>query len=146
MRMNCTFILFLFTAVTASAQIRKIPAEVTGAFSARYPHAEKVAWKDNLTAFEARFTLNNYLMSAAFNGKGEWQYSEKKMQFDELPQSVKDGFNKSKYAEREKGSVMEIDKNGEAIEYRILVKKSGLEKKYLFFDINGRLKREAITL
>jgi hypothetical protein len=32
------------------------------------------------------------------------------------------------------------------LQYRINVQKSGLEKKNLYFDINGKLLKEAITL
>jgi hypothetical protein len=130
----------------SSAQIREIPAAVTEAFKARYPHAEKVAWKDNITSFEARFMLNDFKMTAGFSSKGEWQSSEKTITFDQLPEEVKDGFSKSKYADRKKGSVIEIEKAEQPIQYRIFVKKSGVEKKYLYFDANGKLNREALTL
>jgi hypothetical protein len=33
-------------------------------------------------------------MSADFNSKGEWQNSEKKIKFEELPAGVNDGFSK----------------------------------------------------
>jgi len=146
MRLNLTLLLTLFFALSLNAQIRKIPADVTDEFRARYPHAERVAWKDNLSSFEAQFILNNYQMSAHFNGKGDWLHTEKKMKFEELPGSVKDGFGKSKYTEWEKGSVYEINKNMEPLQYRILVKKSGVQKKYLYFDTNGKLNRESLTL
>ena len=136
----------LFAAVATQAQIRKIPAEVTEAFKTRYPHAEKVAWKDVITSFEAQFILNGYTMTAEFGSKGDWQSSEKKLKFEELPDAVKDGFDKSKYTGWELVSVTEIDKAEQDLQYRILVKKSGVQKKYLFFDTNGRLKRESLTI
>jgi len=130
----------------AEAQIRKIPAAVTEAFKARYPHAEKVVWKDEITSFEAQFTLNGFAMTADFNSKGEWQNSEKKIKFTDLPAAVNDGFKKSKYADWETTNIVEIDKNSESLQYRIEVKKSAVQKKYLFFDTNGRLIRDAITI
>ena len=145
MKLRLTLLFVLF-AVVVNAQIRKIPAEVTDAFKTRYPHAEKVAWKDNLTNFEAQFTLNGYQMNADFNSKGEWLDSEKKIKFEELPAAVQDGFSKSKYADWEKTDVVELDKNGDALQYRVSVKKSSVQKKYLFFDTIGKLLRDAITL
>jgi len=130
----------------AEAQIRKIPAAVTEAFKARYPHAEKVVWKDEITSFEAQFTLNGFAMTADFNSKGEWQNSEKKIKFTDLPAAVNDGFKKSKYADWETTNIVEIDKNSESLQYRIEVKKSAVQKKYLFFNTNGRLIRDAITI
>jgi hypothetical protein len=147
MKFKLTLLLLAFTAVySTQAQIRKIPSEVTDSFVARYPHAQKVSWKDNLTNFEAQFTLNNYEITADFNSKGEWQSSEKKIKFEELPATVQDGFSKSKYSDWEKLSTTEIEKNGEQIQYRIYVKKSSVEKKYLFFDANGKLLRDAIKI
>jgi Putative beta-lactamase-inhibitor-like, PepSY-like len=145
MKFKLTLFLFLFTGVL-QAQIRKIPADVTDAFAARYPHAQRVSWKDELTDFEAQFLLNGYEMSAEFNGKGEWQNSEKKIKFEDLPAEVKDGFIKCKYSDWEKISFTEIEKNSQPIQYRIYVKKNAIGKKYLYFDVNGKLLREAIKI
>jgi hypothetical protein len=146
MKLKFTLLLMGLTAATAQAQVRKIPATVTEAFKARYPHAEKVAWKDEIASFEAQFTLNGFIMTADFNSKGEWQNSEKKIQFTDLPTVVNDGFKKSKYEDWKIVSVVEIDKNGESLQYRIEVKKSAVQKKYLFFNTNGKLIRDATTI
>jgi hypothetical protein len=146
MKSKLTLLFILLAAATLQAQIRKIPAAVTESFKVRYPHAEKVAWKDEITSFEAQFTLNGFKMTADFNSKGEWQNSEKKIKFTDLPAAVNDGFKKSKYADWEIKSMVEIDKNSESLQYRIEVKKSTVQKKYLFFDTNGRLIRDAITI
>lgn len=146
MKLTLTLLLLTFTLYSTQAQIRKIPSEVTDAFAERYPHAQKVSWKDNITNFEAKFILNGYEMSAEFNSKGEWQNSEKQIKFEELPSPVQDGFSKSKYSDWENVSIAEIEKNGEQLQYRIYVKKSAIEKKYLFFDVGGKLLRDAIKI
>lgn len=146
MRFYLLLSLMVFATSTVDAQFRKIPADVTDAFKARYPHAERVSWKDQLNSFEAQFTLNDHEMSAHFNSEGEWLKSERKLKFEDLPQAIRDGFSKSKYTDWEKVSVYEIARNLESLQYRILVKKSGVQKKYLFFDINGRLNKESYTL
>jgi len=144
MQLRLTFLLLLF-AGTINAQIRKIPADVTDAFAARYPHAQRVSWKDELANFEAEFTLNGFEMSAEFNGRGEWQNSGKKIKFEDLPSEVQDGFAKSKYGDWQKISITEIEKNSQPIQYRIYVKKSAFGK-YLYFDANGKLLREALKI
>lgn len=137
----------MFAVLSLHAQVRKIPAEVTDAFKERYPHAEKVAWKDQITSFEAEFVLNDYDMTADFNSSGDWLQSEKKIKYEELPAGVKDGFSKSKYSDWEKGnSFFEINKSSEAPQYRIYVKKGAVVKKYLYFNSDGRLERESLTL
>ncbi len=140
-----TFLLF-FVVVFTDAQIRKIPAEVTDAFAARYPHATKVEWKDKLQYFEASFELNSAVISADFSSKGEWQSSERTMDFDQLSVEVKDGFAKSKYADWDKKSVAEIQELGQPLQYKINISKSDLQKKNLFFDANGKLLKDNITL
>ena len=148
MTIRATILLLCLTLTffSADAQIRKIPADVTDAFRTRYPHAERVSWKDQLNSFEAQFMLNNFEMSANFSGTGEWIRSERKLKCEDLHGGVKDGFEKSKYTDWEKGSIFEIARNMEALQYRILVKKSGLQKKYLFFDVNVKLSKESFTL
>ena len=140
------FLFFVSVFVFGNAQIRKIPAEVTDAFAARYPHAEKVEWKDKLQYFEASFELNASQISADFSSKGEWQGSERTMNFDELPDEVKDGFAKSKYADWDKKSVTEVQEPGKPLQYKITTAKSNLQKKNLFFDANGKLLKDNITL
>ena len=146
--MKRIFFLFLFfsAVVLADAQIRKIPAEVTDAFAQRYPHATKVEWKDKLQYFEASFELNDSEISADFSSKGEWQGSERVMDFDDLPAEVKDGFAKSKYADWDKKSVTEVQELGKPLQYKINISKSDLQKKNLFFDANGKLLKDNITL
>ncbi|HYJ64812.1 MAG TPA: PepSY-like domain-containing protein [Parafilimonas sp.] len=141
------FLLVFFSAFTlTNAQIRKIPAEVTDAFAQRYPHATKVEWKDKLQYFEASFELNGSEISADFSSKGEWQGSERDMNFDDLPTEVKDGFAKSKYSDWDKKSVSEIQELGKPLQYKINVGKSDVQKKNLFFDANGKLLKDNITL
>ncbi len=136
----------LALTLSSAAQIRKIPADVTDAFKTRYPHAEKVEWKDKISSFEAGFILNGFEMTANFSSRGDWERSEKKANFADLPEAVKAGFEKSKYTGWEKTAAVEIDEISKPLFYRVLIKKSGVQKKYLFFDNNGRLNREAVTL
>ncbi len=129
------------------AQLREIPAGVTDAFNSRYPHAENVAWKDKLSYFEANFNLNGMAISADFSTKGEWESSEAKSSYDALPDVVKDGFIKSKYADWSKGSVTEIQRMGKAVQYKVYVEKSTpFQKRFLYFNANGKLTKDAVTL
>ena len=84
--------LFFFLCAVTFAQIRKVPAEVTNAFAEKFKDAKNVEWKDNVTNFEARFKMNSYDLSAYYNGKGEWQGTDTKMPYGDLPSAVKEGF------------------------------------------------------
>jgi hypothetical protein len=136
-----------FTIQLAIAQIRKIPMEVTNAFAAKYPDAKNVEWKDKLSNFTASFTSKDSTrFEASFNGKGEWQLTEETIDSSALPAEVKIGFSKSRYADREVTEIVKIIKKEGEIQYRVLAKKSGVEKKYLYFNKDGRLVKETMTL
>ena len=146
MKRSLLLLSFFSLVSLANAQLRKIPASVTDAFAARYPHATSVEWKDKLQYFEASFQLNGASISADFSSNGEWQNSERTMTYDQLPEEVKDGFQKSRYADWQKNSITEIQELGKPLQYRVVVQKSGLQKKNLYFDTNGRLMKENLAL
>ena len=131
----------------AVAQIRKIPSEVTNAFSAKYPDAKNVEWKDNLSNFSARFTSKDSTRcEASFNSKGEWQSTGEDLDSTALPAEVKDGFSKSRFSDRKLTEIVKIEKKDAETQYRLLVKKNDVEKKYLYFNKEGKLLKEAMTL
>ncbi len=146
--MKKIFCSFLFSAAVlfSNAQIRKIPSDVTDAFATRYPHATHVEWKDKLQYFEASFELNESNLTADFSSNGDWQKSEREIEQDDLPDEVKDGFDKSKYTDWQTNGFYEIQELGKPLQYRINVQKSGIQKKNLIFDVDGKLLREIINL
>jgi Putative beta-lactamase-inhibitor-like, PepSY-like len=146
MKKTAFFFLFIFIILFADAQLRKIPASVTDAFTARYPHAAKIEWKDKLQYFEASFELNGASIKADFSSKGDWEASERELGYNQLPEEVKDGFQKSKYADRQKNAAYEVQELGKPLQYRINVQKTSLEKKNIYFDVNGKLIKEVIVL
>lgn len=140
------FVLLAMNSNQLDAQIRKIPAVVTEAFKQKYPSAGNVEWKDKITSFRADFTMNSENYEAKFNNKGEWQQTEKAIDKNKLPAAVNDGFAKSKYSDWDVTSVAHIEFKDGHVEYRVLVKKNDIEKKYLFFNKEGKLLRDTITI
>jgi hypothetical protein len=129
-----------------NAQIRKIPSEVTVAFHAKYPDAKNESWGDKITAFEASFNLNGVDCKATFASNGDWKSSEKTIAQAELPGVVKDGFAKSKYGEWEVKSVTFLQTKDKPDQYRIFVDRATLNKRYLYFTLQGKLTKDAVTL
>ncbi len=134
---------FLFSA---HAQIRKVPAEVTNAFSEKYGDAKNVEWSDNLSTFTASFDMDGHKYKAQYNKKGEWKGAEKELTIEDLSSTVKDGFNKSKYADWKVKSVTQIESPGDKIQYRVHVIKSDLKQKNLTFNEKGKLVKDSSTL
>jgi len=135
----------LMVSVT-QAQIRKIPLEVTEAFKAKYPDTKNVEWKDKLTSFQADYEMNGVKYSSKFSNKGEWLQTDKVIEEAALPAAVKDGYGKSKYTGWELKEVSQIENKDNSIQYRLFVRKSSVEKKYLYFDPEGKLVKDAITI
>ncbi|WP_158559089.1 PepSY-like domain-containing protein [Deminuibacter soli] len=138
---------FSFTAFAAQAQIRKVPAEVTDAFKQKFPNASGVSWKDKLTDWQAKFKDGSTSSYAWFTNKGEWKETDQELTYESLPEAVKDGFKKSKYNEWTPKETASIIKKDQALQYRVYVEKHSLvQKKYLFFDEHGALKRDVQSL
>jgi hypothetical protein len=137
---------FTCAGLYSSAQIRKVPAEVTDAFKAKYPDAVKVEWGDKVTAFEATFEQETHKFQSNFSSKGEWKFTEKFLTPEELPAPVKDGFDKSKYSDWDIISHVEVTEANGTHQYRLYVKKNDLQKKFLYFNTDGKLAKDAITL
>lgn len=137
----------LFFTATSFSQLRKIPADVTEAFKNKYPQATNVSWSDKLSSFQASFTNENEKLEASFNSKGEWKKTEKDLDVTKLPSSVKEGFNGSKYnTDWSIKGAQETEENNGKFEYRLLIEKSALQKKYVYMNRDGQVLREALTL
>lgn len=138
--------MLIITGLSSQAQIRKIPAEVTDSFSEKYPDATGVEWKDRLTGFSASFTLDNINYLASFSNKGEWENTEHEIEQENLPAAVKDGLEKSKYADWEVIKTDLIELPNDEIQYRITVGKGDIKKRNLTFNSKGRLLKDKLTL
>ena len=143
------FILGLMVAAfctISQAQIREIPKAVEETFTNQYKGASDIEYKDQLVRVDVHFDLEGEKMIASYTNKGSWKGTEKEWSFDKLSDAVKDGFAKSKYADREVEETTVLYLPGGAEQYRVLAKKNGVEKKYLFFNTRGRLLRTSITI
>ncbi|MCO5241460.1 MAG: PepSY-like domain-containing protein [Chitinophagaceae bacterium] len=130
----------------SNAQIRKIPAEVTNAFSEKYEQAKNVEWRDHLSAFVASFELDDEKYEAKFNKKGNWLSTEMELAISDMPDVVNDGLEKSKYSEWEVRAVYEIELPDNAKQYRVHVAKSNIQQKNLLFNEKGKLLKDNLRL
>lgn len=132
-----------FTTIT-NAQIRKTPAEVTNAFTAKYPGATNVSWSDKLTNFEAAYTIDGVRGYANFDSDGTWKRTETKI--SSLPSAVQDGWNKSKFNGWTVKSMRKIERPEKETLYKIEAKKNKVVKKNIFFNEAGVLQSDNITI
>lgn len=135
-----------FTATSISAQIRKIPAVVTDSFKEKYPDASGVEWRDKLSVFSAVFSKDGVNYEAKYNSKGQWLNTENEITDSDLPAAIKDGLEKSKYADWNVEKVHMIQLPEGTTQYRVQVGKTDLQKKNLLYSSKGRLLKDKITL
>lgn len=128
------------------AQSDDVPKAVKQTFTQQYPQAGNVEYKDNVLDVWVNFTLNGEKMRANYKKNGQWENTEKEWSYDKLPEAVKDGFKKSKYADREIEETKIIYRAGGTERYRLKVKKNALEKKYIYFNDKGQLVDDDITI
>lgn len=141
-------VIFCFAAQpnASYAQLRKIPAVVTDAFKFKYRNAESIEWKDKLSHYVVYFQLNGDRYDATFKNDGSWVFSQRVIAEDELPDAVEEGLSKSKYADWDIDSYFELVYPDERTEYRLLARKSDLNKRDLLFTTKGRLIKDKLTL
>lgn len=135
----------IFSGFSSKAQIRKIPAEVTDNFTAKFPGASAVEWKDRLTGFSANFKDRDTAYIASFDNKGNWEATEHNIEQAALPAAVQDGFEKSRFADWDVNNIIYID-TPDGVKYRIEVGKGDIKKRNLYFNENGRLLKDKLTL
>jgi Putative beta-lactamase-inhibitor-like, PepSY-like len=145
-RLSVLLIVFSISYLQTTAQVTSIPAQAKESFFKQYPDAKNVQWENDIVNVNVRFEVDNDKMNAEYNNKGIWKSTLKDWTFDKLTNDVKEGFQKSKYADREVTDVKVLYLPGYVIQYRLKTEKSDVEKKYLFFNTEGRLVRSSVTL
>ncbi len=137
---------FLLFSVTSFSQVREVPTVVKDAFSKQYADVENIEYEDNLVSVQVHFSMAAEKMVAFYTNKGKWKETEKEFTFEQLNDDVKQGFDKSKYAEWKILDTKIIYRLGNVTQYRVKVEKNDIQKKHLFFNKSGRLVGDAITL
>ncbi len=138
---------FFFFTATANAQLFAVPEIVKQTFAKQYPDAKDAKWSDGLDNYTVRFMLGDKNLKASYAPKGDWAWTETKVERTELPKPVQDGFNNSKYKDWPVKETVTVTKpRAEANEYKIVVQKSALKKRVLVFDAKGRLYEELFGL
>lgn len=129
-----------------NAQVRQVPDVVKETFKNQYPNANVLEYDDLLVKVVVKFTLDGADMKATYSNKGGWKGTEKEISYSTVSTEVKDGFDKSKYAEWDVRESTQLYLPGGSTQYRLRVKKNDLQLKYLFFNTKGRLLRTSITI
>lgn len=71
---------------------------VTKAFDTKYPDAQRVSWENEAGYVKAEFYTGSYEAEAWFDPQGNWMLTETDLPYNALPQTVKNSFEASLYA------------------------------------------------
>src|ERR1041384_3376653 len=93
-------VLCMMMGVESFSQVTSIPASAKENFARQYPAAQNVRWDNDVVNVNVHFDLNGEKMNAEYNNKGIWKSTIQDFTYDRLPDAVKEGFTKSKYADR----------------------------------------------
>jgi len=134
------------SASPINSQVTSIPEQAKENFFKQYPDAKNVQWENDIVNVNVRFEQDGNKMNAEYNNKGIWKRTLKEWTFDKLPDDIKDGFSKSKYAGNPIIDVKMLYLPGYVIQYRLKVEKNNVENKFLFFNTEGRLIRTTVAI
>ena len=149
MKLNRLVVIIISIFLSSSAgfaQVTSIPDLAKENFFKQYPDAKNVQWQNDVVNVNARFEQDSNSLNAEYNNKGIWKWTLKEWTFDKLTTDIKEGFSKSKYASRQVLEVKVLYLPGYVIQYRLKVEKNDIERKFLFFNTDGRLVRTTVAL
>lgn len=140
-----TFLLTITIFTTVTAQVFNVPDRAKKDFSERYVNATMADWTNNVSYYTCKFNQAGVDSKAYYHMDGYWDYTERFVASAKVPATVKDSFSKSKYRDWSLKSLVYVENKDNINLYRYYVKK-GIEKKYVFFEIDGKLIKENATL
>ena len=145
-RLCVIFLTFLVISSQVHSQVTSIPEQAKENFFKQYPDAKNVQWENDVVNVNVKFEQDTNKMNAEYNNYGIWKRTLKEWTFDKLITDVKEGFAKCKYADKQVLDVKVLYLPGYVIQYRLKVEKNDVERKFLFFNTDGRLLRTTVAL
>jgi len=131
--------LFIFLAEVKSsqAQVINVPNKSKNHFFKKYPDAKNADWNNNVANYEVKFQISDTTARAYYNINGNWNFTEYYMEESQIPETVKDSFKKSRFADLTKEAFAYVENRKGKKAYRIDLR-TGVEKRAIFFDKNGK--------
>jgi uncharacterized membrane protein YkoI len=145
MKYLITIILGMFLITSLEAQVINVPKKSQSHFGKKYPSAKEVTWINNVTDYQVKFKDDNGTQRAYYHMDGTWNFTELYIDNSKIPAEVSSSLSKSRFSDWTIESSAFIENNKGKTMYRLEVKK-GLEKKFVFYDKNGKeIKTSATT-
>lgn len=135
-----TLIMLIATVAFSSCQNNNYtpPQNVTSAFKAKYPSANRVKWKVKNTYQVAEFHTNSIEIEAWFDNNGQWIMTESDIKYNSLPVLIRNSFESGEYGKWKVEDVDKLERTGMETIYIIEVE-SGEKEVALHYLENGTL-------
>ncbi len=130
---------FNLVSILSLGQSRPTPVEVTNTFNKMFPNASDLQWKDKIINFSAFFNIKGSKCEAKFTPAGSWISTEEVIQWDSLPRLVTDSLKSCKYGDWKGTSAYILQESNGTTQYHVVVTKSDMGRKILFFNASGQL-------
>jgi Putative beta-lactamase-inhibitor-like, PepSY-like len=144
MKLVITLVLSILITVFAEAQVINIPKATKEHFAKKYPDAKEVDWHNNVANYEVKFRNSKGVHRAYYHMDGTWDFTETYIEASQVPAAVNASLAKSRFSDWKLGSTSLVENNKGQKLYRLEVKK-GIEKKFVFYDKNGKEIKTAAT-
>lgn len=130
---------------TAAATAQDVPQKVKDAFASKYAQAADVKWESNddekgEEGYEVEFALNGETHEANYTAEGAWQYTQKDIKQDVLPQALMSALQ-SQYSDLKIEEVAMLE-TPEGVRYKIEAD-GGDEDRELLFSKDGTKLKES---
>lgn len=144
MKYLITIILGMFLITSLEAQVINVPKKSQDHFGKKYPSAKEVTWVNNVTDYQVKFKDDKGTQRAYYHMDGTWNFTELYIDNSSVPAAVKSSLSKSRFSDWtiESSAFVETRKGKKM--YRLEMKK-GIEKKFVFYDKNGKELKTAVT-
>lgn len=124
--------LLLFSTSTFAFDTDHVSTAVRGAFEKDFTKAKDVSWKKKSDIYFAWFTMNGFIMNAAYNEAGELVCTSRDIVVDQLPLSVSMTLAKKYATYTLPNKVVELNYEGETWYYITIANaKQTLKLKFL---------------
>jgi hypothetical protein len=136
--------IFLFAASSADAQVINVPKKSQTHFGKKYPKATEVNWINNVTDYQVKFKDEKGTQRAYYHMDGTWNFTELYIDKAKVPEDVMASLSKSRFSDWANESCAVVENNKGQKLYRLEMKK-GVEKKFVFYDKDGKEIKTAAT-
>ena len=132
-----SILIFLADIKSSQAQVINVPKKSKNHFFKKYPDAKNADWNNNVANYAVKFQLSDTTARAYYHINGNWNFTEYYLEESKIPETVKDSFKKSRFADLTIDSYAWVENRKGKKAYRIDLR-TGVEKRAIFFDKDGK--------